>query len=148
MIIADINVPLSVTMTWVYGALGASGVVGMILFTIVQARKVFGRKPPMDEQLSHLDKSLRKDMRAGDFALEEQIKSMRNEVKGKFDEISEARADHNSEIQRNFGAIAKKLDEQTAFLTVSAERRANETGDKILDLHKICARLDERTKKL
>jgi hypothetical protein len=127
---------------------GAAAFVLVALMVVNQWKKLFGRRPPLDEQLSILDKSLRKDMRAGDAAVEKQIESLRVEVGGKFDELAETREVHSLQIARSFEGISKKLDEQTSVLTVSAEKRTEATNEKISDLRVAIGKLDERTKKL
>ncbi len=145
---ADINIPLNVTGLWVMGLFGAAAFVLVALMVVNQWKKLFGRRPPLDEQLSILDKSLRKDMRSGDAAVEKQIESLRVEVGGKFDELAETREVHSLQIARSFEGISKKLDEQTSVLTVSAEKRTEATNEKISDLRVAIGKLDERTKKL
>src|SRR4051812_23408934 len=100
MMIADINVPWTTTTSWLLGALGALGAAFLLFGVINQARKLFGRRPPLDDQLSHLDRSLRKDMKKGDQAVERQIRSLRDDVNTQFNQMIEVRRDHGNEIKR------------------------------------------------
>ncbi len=139
--IAEINVPLTVTMTWLYGALGAVLIVGAILGTFNQGKKLFGRRPPMDEQLAHLDKTIRRDM-------EKQIKQLRRDFTSKFDEMKHARTEHGAVIERSFERLGTKLDEQTADIKADGARRGEAIGEKFLEVFRELGELKERTKKL
>lgn len=52
-------VPWSETSKWLFGLLGALGVVWLIFSVVIQARKLFGRVPPMQDELEQRDKRLR-----------------------------------------------------------------------------------------
>ncbi len=146
----DPNIPTSwpETIKWIVGAMGALTIVYLIFATLNQGKKLFGRKPPMDEQVELLDRDLRKDMAAGDAAVLDQVKCLRLDMNAQFSEMGDARRDHASAIERSFEKLARKLDEQTVELKASAERRTEATNDKITELKVSIGKIEERTKNL
>jgi DNA repair exonuclease SbcCD ATPase subunit len=76
-LIAEINppVPWSVTGNFVYGLLGLIGVLVLVLTVVEKIKSVFGRKPPLEEEMKgkhkrlfgeieHAKNSVKKELRA------------------------------------------------------------------------------------
>ncbi len=136
------------TVHFLIGLVGVMGIVYLLIATVNQARKLFGRRPPMDEQVALLDKDLRREMKAGDKEVERQVASLRVDMNSQFEDLSLARKDHQIVIERSFEKLSDKLDEQTEILRVAADRRVEVTNDKITELKVTIGKIDERTKKL
>jgi 16S rRNA U516 pseudouridylate synthase RsuA-like enzyme len=132
--LADILIPWSATTTWLLGALGALTLFWIIISTINQARKLWGRKPPMDEQISALDKSIRREIKAGDEALQDQL-----------DEVVQDRIEHHAQIERTIGAISNKIEDLKTDFFADGARRTEATNVEIRKLAVAIGRLDERT---
>jgi len=94
------TVPWPVTTQWLFGLLGAAAVVYLGLSIATQARKLWGRRPPIDDDFARL----RLEMKTGDEALgrrmdqlDEQYISLQTERERTWrelkDEISAVRED-------------------------------------------------------
>lgn len=59
-LLAEPTVPLPLTGSWFVGLLGALGCVYLVLGVWSQARKIFSRRPPIDEDLARLDARMSK----------------------------------------------------------------------------------------
>ena len=53
------QVPWSTTSGWLWGAIGFTGVVFLVLGVVNQCRKLWGRKPPLDEEFENLGRTWR-----------------------------------------------------------------------------------------
>lgn len=81
-IIADIttDVPWSATSQWLFGALGFLGIVYLLFGVAIGARKLFGTRPPLDDQLLEVQKVLRAEFKAGDDSLRRSIETILEEI--------------------------------------------------------------------
>lgn len=135
-------------MPWLMGAVGVMAIIYLAFSTVIAGRKLFGKHPPMDEQLETLDRSLRKQITDGDKQVANQVESLREDFEEQFDELAVARRDHDRVLVQNFKELGEKLGEQTHELTSAAQRRTDTINEKITDLAVAIGKLDERTEKL
>jgi signal transduction histidine kinase len=151
------SVPWSTTSNWILGAIGFLGIVTLVLGVINQSRKLWGRKPPIDEEFANLGESLAKrentlrfDIQAGDERLEQLMNELRAEVEFKYDTLVNERQrqskDLHDKIDTRFMHMMEKMEEVKGELLVAGQRRGREIHDRINDVSELVARVDERTK--
>ena len=116
MILAEgVEVPWEVTVRWIWGALGALGVVSLVFTVAIQARKLFGRTPPLGDELKslrgeiyHAKNSVKKELRA-----EMARDSLRiTELEGLYREMQLDRERKWNELQAEY----RKLETTLAFI--------------------------------
>ncbi|EEF62084.1 hypothetical protein [Pedosphaera parvula] len=151
------QVPWPATSTWLLGAIGFMGIVLLILGVVNQARKLWGRQPPIDEELANLDedfdkreRTIRFDIQAGDEQLEQLMAELRAEVEFKLDalgiEKQQQSKDLHDKIDGRFMHMLEKMEEMKGELLVAGQRRGKEIHDRINEVSELVARVDERTK--
>lgn len=122
------------TVQWLAGAAGVLAITFLILNTIISVRKVFGRKPPMDEQLSSIEKTVRREFQSADAALQKQL-----------DSLAEQRAEDTAHFSRAVSDIYVKVDSVKDEIMADGMRRTETTNTEIKRLATAIGRLDERT---
>jgi hypothetical protein len=151
------QVPWSTTSAWLWGAIGFTGVVFLVLGVVNQCRKLWGRKPPLDEEFENLganleerERTLRFDIQAGDERLEQSFNELRAEMDLKIDALAGERKrqskDLHEKIDGRFMHMLEKMEEMKGELLVAGQRRGKEIHDRINDVSELVARVDERTK--
>jgi hypothetical protein len=151
------QVPWSTTSAWLWGAIGFIGIVFLILGVVNQARKLWGRQPPIDvefdnlgEDLEQRERTIRFDIQAGDERLEQLMTELRAEVELKFDMLGLERQrqgkDLHDKIDGRFMHMLEKMEEMKAELLAAGQRRGKEIHDRINEVSELVARVDERTK--
>lgn len=71
-------IPWSTTGTFTLGLIGLLSVSGLMLWIYNQAKKAFGRNPPMHEELDKRDRALRKMIFASEVNMKERITRLEN----------------------------------------------------------------------
>jgi len=74
------EIPWSTTGGFMLGLIGVLGVAWLVLQVIIGGRKLFGHKPPIDDQLAILEKRLQIEFRSGDESLSRTIKLIAEEL--------------------------------------------------------------------
>ncbi len=99
-LLADVmpDVPMKVTGAWMLGLLGLLGIVYVVLGVVIQWKKLFGRTPPINEELERRDKRLHQAMHDGDTALANRIMGMEE----RFEELQ-------AERLRNWNELTTKI---------------------------------------
>lgn len=128
-------IPLPVTANWVLGLLGFLGVVFFILAGINQAKKLFSRQPPMDDEIDRLDRKIDATRARGDAAR-----------KGIYEIISADRQQYTEKLGEMKDEMNSKLEEIRAELSADGARRLEQINEQFRDIASTLGRLDERTK--
>lgn len=123
MILADAlpAVPWSDTTQWIFGACGFLGVVTLIFTVALQARKLFGRTPPIHDELEKRDKALRKMI----FASESNLKGRIDKLEQRYEEMQLDRERKWAQLQSEFTEMATTLSYIRGKLDEQEKRRTN-----------------------
>lgn len=102
--LADVTtaVPLPVTGNWFIGLLGALGCVYLVLGVWAQARKLFSRRPPIDEDIARLQHSFKSDLKEQTIFLTDRI-----------DQVSEEAKDAVLDRERRWSDLQKQISDLT-----------------------------------
>lgn len=91
-------VPWNETQHWLLGLIGFLGVLALVSVVAVNARKLFGKHPPIHEELS----TVRREFKEGDAELRRAIMQER-------EDREEQMADLQRDRQRSVGELHKKI---------------------------------------
>jgi len=116
--LADIAVPWPATQSWLLGLLGAASFLYVILGTINQGRKLFGRTPPIDEDLQRLNSSLKKELKDQTDTLTDAMGDLQQKTE---DAISEMRIDRLRTWEALKGEIGE-VKTEVAFIRGSLQK--------------------------
>jgi hypothetical protein len=107
------DVPWSVTQQWLYGLLGLLGVIWLVLAVVIQFRKLFGRTPPLTDELDKRDKAIR----AMIFAAEKHLKDEQARQLGLIVKLEEQYADMQADRVRKWDELQIQISEQNSTLS-------------------------------
>lgn len=107
------NIPWSTTGTFTLGLIAVMTIALLVFQLVIAIKKVFGRTPPMNEELDKRDKALRKMIFASENAMKERLRRLEDlytemqsdrirkweELKGEISEVSSGIAFIKGEIK-------------------------------------------------
>lgn len=111
------SVPWSDTSKWLWGLLGALGAVYVLFGVVLQFKKLFGRVPPLTDELDRRDKQLRKMIFASEHGLKERITRLE-------DLYTEMQADR----LRKWDELQKEIREMSANIAFIRGERKGESS--------------------
>jgi hypothetical protein len=128
MILAQMpDVPWTVTSKWVWGLMGFLGCVWLVFAVCIQAKRLFGRTPPIQDELERREKKLRgeimhqknsalKEMRSVLTPLIARVEKAENDI----EEMQLDRSRKWAELQKEIHTIAQDV----AFIRGQEKERA------------------------
>lgn len=108
-------IPWSSTGGFMLGLIGVLSVGGLFLWIFNQAKRAFGRTPPLNVDLDNRDRALRKMI----FASENSMKERISRLEDLFTEMQADRLRKWDELQREFNVLSQDL----AFIRGRFEKR-------------------------
>src|SRR5690349_7303048 len=99
-------VPWPLTGNWFVGLIGVLGVVYLVLGVAQQCRRLFGKHPPIGEELSRVNQELRNDLTRVAMDCERRHSSLHNELDERFRELAVERTRSLSELHEKINGVA------------------------------------------
>jgi TolA-binding protein len=111
------------TLQVLVGICGLLTLVALVFTVALQARKLFGRTPPINDELEKRDKALRKMIFASENNLKERLQETRQRIENleaRYEEMQIDRQRKWEELQRDFQEVRETL----AFIRGKFEQEA------------------------
>lgn len=113
MILADVlpPIPWSTTGQWLLGLFAFVAVIGSVLFTINQAKKLFGRTPPLDEELSRKHKKIFGEIEHGKNAVKKELRAEMHAQTERIEKLEERYDELQLDRERKWNTLQKEMHE-------------------------------------
>lgn len=99
-------VPWPLTGHWFVGLIGVLGVVYLVLGVAQQCRRLFGKHPPIGEELTRVNHDLRNDLARVAMDCERRHGSLHDELDERFRELSLERTRSLGELHEKINGVA------------------------------------------
>jgi len=91
---------------WLVGLIGVLGVVYLILGVVYQGRLLFGKHPPLSEEVSRIYQELRRELASTNQVCEQRHGALRVEVDERFRDLSLERVRSLGELHEKINMVA------------------------------------------
>jgi hypothetical protein len=95
-------VPWPMAGNWFLGLIGVLGVAYLVLGVAHQSRRLFGKHPPLGEEIARIDQELRRDLARAARECERRHEAARSDLGERFRELA-------LERERNLGELHEKI---------------------------------------
>ena len=108
---AQTNVPWPVSSQWLLGFIGVSVGAGSVLFTYNQARKAFGRKPPLEQEIAAGHTTVRKQIYAVENNLRREFQQRHVEAERRITMLEERYTEIEADKLRTWQKLQEEISE-------------------------------------
>jgi len=102
-------VPWPVTGNWLLGLIGVLSVACLVLGVAQQSRRLFGKHPPLSQELARIDQDLRLELSRARQDCERRHTCLRSEVEERFRDLAIDRARSLGELHEKINAVASDV---------------------------------------
>jgi hypothetical protein len=100
------SVPWPLAGNWFLGLVGVLGVAWLVLGVAHQSRRLFGKHPPLGEELARIDQELRRDLARVAKECEHRHEIIHNEMDERFRELAVERARSLGDLHEKINGVA------------------------------------------
>jgi hypothetical protein len=103
------NIPWPITANWLLGLTGALGMTYLGLEVTARCRKLFGKQPPVSEEIARLDGELRRSVSQATQDCERRHDALRGEMDERFRELTIERARSLANLYEKINRVAEDV---------------------------------------